>query len=1103
MISRYLHKTLAPGLHEYLCTRLLSLPEADLERYLSQLSQLCISRPGTALEGVLIELCARSLRIAVKTYWLLLAISQDNPRNRHVSTLRDRCEQAALEGHWDLPFKNSKLPPLQLGLRSREIISGQTAFASANSSSTLYSCISPNNATPPRMITPPPRRHQIAGEDVRGSSPTLDEVPRLFVARSGALSPDVPPRPLSPDGLGSGIFSSVFMDAGVEGLIQEPEHHIMVDETGSPVHLQPWGGHGGDLARSIVEQGIHLRSIQENGGSGDWVHNDAGNGHVQSPSILSQSSSPRRRRETTFGATLDFVEALCMASSNLTAFSPPDRQWALQKALHSINSEIDRASAAGMAIWWPMGKSLRQRVVRLAYKESKLLNSREKAPFTLYVEVLDEIAAEAEADAQMELGPSGEDCNSTTKVTPGSVQHGTSALAPLPQQMEWDPAASAAAAAGLPWVAQHHRRSSSRDINVSLSASLGSATTSTSWFVNPGDGNDPHPLLPRSTASLPLGFPMNGNSVNKNDDSLALISQKSDSSTLATTETASFADFASDGSQSPPVRAPVTGGPRKGSQPKALYPQEGDFSPSTTLVQGGGTWIGGSYRLHAHHAAPHPATPSPKFAGHLGVMAEGSTAQHGLYNSLTAANAHSISLSDLSNRLAATLPRAHKGEAAKVTVLLHVLSASEAEDSSGRDSQLDSVSNLSTRPKNCAQTTWMCKIGLCRGCEKPDREAVPLLDPSEGRSSNGSSSPRVKVTITVNISPLDLTIPRNGIRHKRMPSHEALLHVAREHSLPPPPLTSTPPSPPEVFSEDEARRRQHAAVEVHGEDWGVRKARVRSKSPHGSRPGWDLRAVIVKSGDDCRQELLAMQLIATLHDVWTEARLPLWVRPYEVLVTSNRTALIEMVPNAPSIHVMKAGSPVGTSLRSHFAAKFIQGTPEFARAQRNFVESMAAYSLISYLLQLRDRHNGNILLDDVGHVVHIDFGFMLTNSPGGVNFESAPFKLTREMLEVMDSDPEGTPSELFDYFKVLMIQGFLAARRHSDRLCLLVEMMAGSGCPCFKNKVAAVQGVKKRCALGLPEPSVVELVLGLISDSLDAWRTRQYDYYQRVLNGIL
>lgn len=31
----------------------------------------------------------------------------------------------------------------------------------------------------------------------------------------------------------------------------------------------------------------------------------------------------------------------------------------------------------------------------------------------------------------------------------------------------------------------------------------------------------------------------------------------------------------------------------------------------------------------------------------------------------------------------------------------------------------------------------------------------------------------------------------------------------------------------------------------------------------------------------------------------------------------------------------------------------------------------------------------------------------------------------------------------------------------------------------------------------------MELVLQLISESLDAWRTRQYDYYQRVVNGIL
>ena len=53
-----------------------------------------------------------------------------------------------------------------------------------------------------------------------------------------------------------------------------------------------------------------------------------------------------------------------------------------------------------------------------------------------------------------------------------------------------------------------------------------------------------------------------------------------------------------------------------------------------------------------------------------------------------------------------------------------------------------------------------------------------------------------------------------------------------------------------------------------------------------------------------------------------EAGLPLWLRPYEVLVTSNRTSLIELVPNTLSIHAIKAKSPANTSLRAHFIARY-------------------------------------------------------------------------------------------------------------------------------------------------------------------------------------
>lgn len=63
---RYLYKSNSPGVQDYLCNRLYGLPEAGVERYLSQICQLVISRPFGSLERVLAALCASSLRIAVK-----------------------------------------------------------------------------------------------------------------------------------------------------------------------------------------------------------------------------------------------------------------------------------------------------------------------------------------------------------------------------------------------------------------------------------------------------------------------------------------------------------------------------------------------------------------------------------------------------------------------------------------------------------------------------------------------------------------------------------------------------------------------------------------------------------------------------------------------------------------------------------------------------------------------------------------------------------------------------------------------------------------------------------------------------------------------------
>ena len=83
------------------------------------------------------------------------------------------------------------------------------------------------------------------------------------------------------------------------------------------------------------------------------------------------------------------------------------------------------------------------------------------------------------------------------------------------------------------------------------------------------------------------------------------------------------------------------------------------------------------------------------------------------------------------------------------------------------------------------------------------------------------------------------------------------------------------------------------------------------------------------------------------------------------------------------------------------------------------------------------RHNGNILLNSEGHLIHIDFGFILSTSPRNLGFETSPFKLTPEFVEVMG----GLGSDMFEYFKILILQGLIAARKHMDRILNLVEIM--------------------------------------------------------------
>ena len=106
-----------------------------------------------------------------------------------------------------------------------------------------------------------------------------------------------------------------------------------------------------------------------------------------------------------------------------------------------------------------------------------------------------------------------------------------------------------------------------------------------------------------------------------------------------------------------------------------------------------------------------------------------------------------------------------------------------------------------------------------------------------------------------------------------------------------------------------------------------------------------------------------MQLIVYYKSAFEEAQIAVWLFTYTILSTSQSTGLIELIPDAISLDGLKKKDDYPGSLRAYFERTYgyVQGVPDsrqppsFRAAMENYISSMAAYSVVSYLLGIKDR----------------------------------------------------------------------------------------------------------------------------------------------------
>lgn len=256
------------------------------------------------------------------------------------------------------------------------------------------------------------------------------------------------------------------------------------------------------------------------------------------------------------------------------------------------------------------------------------------------------------------------------------------------------------------------------------------------------------------------------------------------------------------------------------------------------------------------------------------------------------------------------------------------------------------------------------------------------------------------------------------------------------------------------------------------------------------------QAAIFKVGDDCRQDVLALQVIAMFKNIYTTVGIDLYLNPYRVTATGPGCGVIDVIPNSTSRDEM--GRAKINHLLTFFIGRYgnVDGVA-FQKARINFIQSMAAYSVVCHILQIRDRHNGNMMIDGDGHLVHIDFGFLFDIGPGGMRFEPYSFKLSHEMIDVMG----GPGSQGFKMFEELVVKAFLACRPFCDEIVDTCRLMLGTELPSFKG-MPTIDRLRDRFKPDLTDREAAQHAQWLVKDAYGNMRGVLYDKLQEVTNDI-
>ena len=115
--------------------------------------------------------------------------------------------------------------------------------------------------------------------------------------------------------------------------------------------------------------------------------------------------------------------------------------------------------------------------------------------------------------------------------------------------------------------------------------------------------------------------------------------------------------------------------------------------------------------------------------------------------------------------------------------------------------------------------------------------------------------------------------------------------------------------------------------------------------------------VIIKTGDDLRQDQLVIMFIKLFERILKRGALDLNLKPYPILATSQDTGLVEFVEG--SMPISQILSKYNNSVLSFFKSVAPQEGAKYdvdPNVLQTYIRSCAGYCVITYLIGVGDRH---------------------------------------------------------------------------------------------------------------------------------------------------